>query len=141
MSITSDICFNGFYDFTPKEIQIFNNFLKTHGEYRYTIGSQISYNSPKTKISALLSKITAKKITYGYLCCSVNKSGKSEKEVNLMPKYLREENVQKFPNGLVKESYNNKFMCCSYHLKVVYVENAEIGHEQKLVLDDILSSL
>ena len=58
-----------------------------------------------------------------------------------MPKYLREDNVQKFPNGIVKESHTGKFLCCSYHLKVKHVENAELSHEGKLILDDILSSI
>ena len=72
MSIDTDLCLNGFYDFTPKEITIMDNFLKVHGEYRYTMGQHVSYTSPKSKVSALLNKITAKKIAYGYLCCSVN---------------------------------------------------------------------
>ena len=58
-----------------------------------------------------------------------------------MPKYLREENIQKFPNGIVKEDYNKKFLCCSYHLKVKHVENAELHHEGRVILDDILAVL
>jgi hypothetical protein len=71
VTIDTDLCLNGFYDFTPKEMVIMNNFLKAHGEYRYTVGQHISYTSPKSKVSALLNKITAKKCAYGYLCCSV----------------------------------------------------------------------
>jgi hypothetical protein len=58
-----------------------------------------------------------------------------------MPKYLREENLQKFPNGIVKENQKGNFLCCSYHMKVKYVENAELSHEGKLILDDIMNSL